>query len=163
MWWSASFPFSVWTRLPVNTIQSRNNWNCSASNHPSILCQYVVVSFFLSQCVDAFVCERISSRKNWNASPPNPSCDSCQYVVVSFSSIVSIWLFQFFLVSLRGRFDVINERTLTISSSMGTNHFHQFIFDNVLLLTCASFRSSPSSSVDGLTSFTPGLYQSQAA
>ena len=58
-------------------------------------------------------------------------------------------LFQIFLLSFRGRFDVIKERTLPISRLIGTDHFYWIIFDTVLLITCTSFRSSPSSFANG--------------
>ena len=50
-----------------------------------------------------------------------------------------------------------------ISNINVNNVFQVLILVSVLLQTPASFASSPSPSVDGLTSWTPGLYQSQAA
>ena len=65
MWWSHSFHFSVWTRLPVNRIQSRNNLNHWAFNSSTDSSQYVVVFFFLFQCVDSSVCEHNSIKKQF--------------------------------------------------------------------------------------------------
>ena len=48
---------------PVNRFQWRNNWNCWASPPSRDSCQYVVVWFFVFQCVDMFVCEQISMQK----------------------------------------------------------------------------------------------------
>ena len=49
----------MWSHLPVNRIQSRNNWNCRVLNYQANICQYVVVYFFLFQCVDPSACEYI--------------------------------------------------------------------------------------------------------
>ena len=66
MWWSVSFSFSVWILSSVNRIQLRNNNNCWASNPLSDICQYVVVCFFLFQCLDPLRVNRIKSRNKWN-------------------------------------------------------------------------------------------------
>ena len=50
-----------------------------------------------------------------------------------------------------------------ISNTFNTTFFQQLILVSILLQACPSFDSSPSPSVDGSTSQTPGLYQSQAA
>ena len=84
MCWFDSFYFSMWTRFPVNRIQSRNNWNSWASNRSSDSSQYVVVSFLLLQCVETLCVNRIQSGNKWNCWSLDSSSDSCQYVVVLF-------------------------------------------------------------------------------
>ena len=91
MWWSDSFYFSVWTRLPVNRIQSRNNWNSWASNPSSDSCQYVVVSFLLLQCVDTLRVNRIKSGSKCNCWALNHQAIPVNMLwSVSFS--FSVWI-----------------------------------------------------------------------
>ena len=66
MWWSISFSFSVWILPPVETIQSRNNENCWASNLPKhLLVCHVCGGLFLSLSLCGYCCLwTIQSRNN---------------------------------------------------------------------------------------------------
>ena len=49
--------------MPVNRIQLRNEWNCLGINPQTDVSQYVVIIFFILQCVDRSACEHNSIKK----------------------------------------------------------------------------------------------------
>ena len=84
MWWSHSYFFSVWMRMPVNTFKSRNNWNCWVIETSIDSIQYVVVLSFLFQCVGESANKQILIKKHLEFMSTWSSSYSCQYVVVWF-------------------------------------------------------------------------------
>ena len=62
MRWSFSFHLSVWMWIPVNRPQWRNNQNCCWLKSSRYVCQYVLLRFFVFECVhtDTY---RLNARK----------------------------------------------------------------------------------------------------
>ena len=52
MRWSFSFHLSVWMWIPVKRPQWRNNRNCCSIKPSRYVCQYVLLRFFVFECVD---------------------------------------------------------------------------------------------------------------
>ena len=74
------------------------------------------------------------------------------------------WLHETLLILplyFRRCFDIINCNNKSISRSIRNHVFPLLILFSVLLSATTSFNSFPSSCADGLTSFTPGVNQSQ--
>ena len=80
MWWSSSFHVSVWMWIPVKRPQWRNNRNCCTPEPSSDVFQYVVLIFFVFQCVDTDTCKLNAKKK--------------QYY------LFSIWSFELIIISL---------------------------------------------------------------